>query len=121
MLAYMIGVIGIWAGLGALALNGIGMRPAYTSRDSRKRRFLAICASVLGLAICPVTFVIGVQGFTVEGPVFNYGWPFVVATTDRFAGPLGPEWIVGDVAFWLLAPQILVYVYERFVRAKAQD
>jgi hypothetical protein len=54
-----------------------------------------------------------------EGPVLDYGWPFVGATTDRFAQPVWPEWIARDFAFWVLAPQILVYAYERFVRAKA--
>ncbi len=44
----------------------------------------------------------------------DYGWPFIVATTDRFQAPIGSEWIVGDVAFWLVAPQILVYLYARF-------
>jgi len=119
MLAHTIGVIGIVAGFGALALNIAAARAASTPRDSRTQRFLAIGASVLGLAVCAVTFFVGVEGPTVEGPVLTYGWPFVVATTDRFAGPREPAWIVGDLAFWLLAPQTLVYVYERFVRTSA--
>ena len=89
MLTYTIGVIGIWAGLAALVLNIAGMRATPASLDSRKRRFLALC--VFGLAVCSVTFVIGVQGFTVEGPILVYGWPFPAATTDRFAAPMGTD------------------------------
>jgi hypothetical protein len=118
MLAYMIGVAGIWAGFGALALNVTAMRAAPTSQDARNRRLLMIWASVLGLAICPVTFVIGFQGVTIEGPVLDYGWPFAVSTTDRFAAPIGRDRIVGNLGFWVLAPQILVLVYERRFRRR---
>ena len=118
MLTYTIGVIGIWAGLAALVLNIAGMRATPASLDSRKRRFLALCASVFGLAVCSVTFVIGVQGFTVEGPILVYGWPFPAATTDRFAAPMGTDGFVRDVYFWLLAPQILVYLYQRLLRGQ---
>ena len=118
MLAYTIGMIGIWTGFAALALNVTGLRAAPTALEARRRRLLAICASVLGLAVCPVTFLIGFEASTIEGPVLLYGWPFYVATTDRFAGPIGPEWFVGDIAFWLFAPQVVVYLYERFRRAR---
>jgi hypothetical protein len=56
----------------------------------------------------------GIPGAAMEGPVLDYGWPFPTATTDHFGRAPGSEWIVGDVAFWLFAPQILVYLYMRF-------
>ena len=116
-LGYFVGLIGIGAGLAALIANikAINVDPA--SNISRKRRVLAIAASIVGLAVCPLTFAIPVDAFTVEGPVVNYGWPFVVATTDRYAGYLGREWYIASLAFWVLAPQIVVYVYHRFLRA----
>jgi hypothetical protein len=113
-LGYMIGEIGIWGGLVTLALNVATMTAAPRSPDLPKRRFVAIWASVVGLVVCLITFVVGIPGATMEGAVLDYGWPFFIATTDRFQPPIGSEWIVGDVAFWLLAPQILVYLYTRF-------
>jgi hypothetical protein len=110
----MIGLIGILGGLVTLTLNVAAMRATPSLPDLPKRRFVAIGVSVLGLVVCAVTFVIGIPGATMEGPVLDYGWPFPTATTDRFGSALGSEWIVGDIAFWLFAPQILVYLYTRF-------
>jgi hypothetical protein len=123
MVAHIIGVIGIWAGFAALALNVTAIRAAPTVRDSRQRRIRAICASVLGVAVCPLTLLITVEVVSNHSPgsVLYYGWPFMVATTDMYAGPAAPELIVNYVAFWILAPQILIYVYERVLRSRAAD
>jgi hypothetical protein len=113
-LFHMIGLIGTWLGLVTLTLNVATLRTKPRLPDLPKRRFVAICASALGLLVCPVTFFIGVPSASMEQRILEYGWPFPTITTDRFGTALGPEWIVGDVAFWLFAPQILVYLYMRF-------
>ena len=115
MFAYVVGLIGIGAGLAAVIANLKAIRADRSSRDSRQPRPL-ILASALGLVVCLLTFAIAIEASTIEGPILNYGWPFVVATTDRYAGDMR-AWIVPSLAFWLLAPQIGVYVHRRFARA----
>jgi hypothetical protein len=56
----------------------------------------------------------------VEIDVLNvyYGWPFALASAHPIEFPAGMAGIVGNVVFWLLAPQILVLLYEESRRAK---
>ena len=119
MLAYLIGLIGVAGGIAALVSNVKAMRVAH---DSRRRRVLAICASAVGLALCPLTLLIGVQhDVNRHGPVTHYGWPFAMITSDMYAaeGPILDE-IGFQVAFWILVPQVLLYVTERLFKAARQ-
>ena len=117
-----IGGLGIWIGMAALAMNITAMRTGAPSQLSRKRA-LMISASTAGIVVCPLTVLIGIEDFTTMGseiqwPVLDYGWPFSMASADRMSAPVGLEGIARNAAFWLLAPQIVVYFFERLWRPR---
>jgi hypothetical protein len=127
MLSQIIAVIGVWGGLGALALNLTAARLAPTADESRRRRFSVACASVVGFAICPLTLLVSVERGTRHGRVTDFGWPLVVTTptmSDAYGGVSSIFYYVFEtdilyqIAFWILVPQILIYVREQFFRAR---
>lgn len=113
MFSYIVALIGIFGGLAALISNINAIKSSLGFSESKNLRLLTVVASVAGLALCAVTSVIAIESDTIEGPILNYGWPFIVATTDRFAADIGIGWRLDSVAFWTLVPQAIPYAYRR--------
>ena len=113
VVVHLVGLAGLLAGAVALALNVLALRAARGSPSWRQRRRRLIGASLAGLAVFPFTFLFAVEAHTIEGSVLYYGWPFFALTTDMFAPPLFPAALVADLAFWVLAPQLLVLYQDR--------
>jgi hypothetical protein len=110
--SHLLGLIGIGVGIPALIANLKRFRANTASHEARRLRLLAIFASLLGLVVFALTCFVAVEAPTVEGPILNYGWPFIVATTDRY-GADNYLWL--GVAFWVLVPQGFVYLYGRLL------
>jgi hypothetical protein len=87
------------------------------------KRSVALWASVIGCVICPFTLFIPVERWVSGGreiDVLNvyYGWPFFMASAHPVEAPTSLGGILANVAFWLLAPQALVLLYEHNRQAK---
>lgn len=120
------------AGVIGIALGSSAVR--YLSRSAARApqpqwKWIRFTALIVGLALAIASFffvtALAYPISTPEGPGRIVGWPFFVAYFDSegrdYVGFLTYFGAIGNFAFWLLVPQLLLAAYARRVLSRHVD